>query len=191
MRTLPLLLPLALASLAGGADAQSHRDTGPWYVQLGGGATSPAKDADIEPESGWAINGLLGYELFGGERFDFALELEGWYSEGDLDTFPVFLGTPPQDMQTLAVMGNGVLDWWMAEDISLYLGAGAGYGRAELFGVDETGLAFQGKVGLRYELGGGFSWNLGYRYVQAPQVEDANDFTGQHHELETGFRWDL
>ena len=62
----------------------------------------------------------------------------------------------------------------------------------ELFSASDDGFnAFQGKTGMRFQLGGGFSWNLGYRYVQTDDISNANNFENMQHVLETGVRWQL
>ena len=195
MRTRLPLLPITLLLTGGLASAQTWDDTGPWYVSLGLGLNTIEESEGFDPDDGFAFHGALGYHLGepGDGRFRLSVEAEYYYSENDVEDFPIAFGLTPDDLETSILFANLVGDWYWTDSISLYLGGGIGYVTdVELFGAsDDGGTAAQGKAGLRYQLGSGFSWNLGYRFVMTEDIDDANDFENQQHVFETGMSWDL
>ena len=195
MTRLPLL-PLALLLSTGAASAQSlHGDEhGPWYVGFNVGISSIDESEGFEPDEGFALSGTIGYQLgrAGDGRFNLAIEAEYYYAENDVDDFPIAFGLTPDDLETSVIFANLVGDWYWTDAVSFYVAGGVGYATdVELFSASDDGGAFQAKAGLRTHLGGGLSWNLGYRYLVTEDVEDANDFENIHNVLETGLRWEL
>ena len=192
MTRLPLL-PLALLVSGASATAQGWDETGPWYVGFGVGIPSISESEGFEPDEGFAVSGTIGYQLgrSGDGRFNLALEAEYYYAENDVDDFPIAFGLTAEDLETNAIFANLVGDWYWTDSISFYVGAGVGFAEVDLFSASDDGGAFQGKAGLRYHLGGGFSWSLGYRYLMTEDIEDADDFENIHNVVETGLRWEL
>jgi len=107
-------------------------------------------------------------------------------------------------------MVNAVFDWEWTEKITMYGGAGIGQAvRLDFDSLsdadrnfrleDETALAVQGKIGLRYSLGGSATWSFGYRYLQTEDLELRDedvfgdyrsfDLANHQHVLEFGIGW--
>ncbi len=204
-----LVLPLV------GAPAHANDDDGTsWYVQFGVGYNNPtdslgAPGGDLQFDDGFTMNALVGYQMpLCGERWDWAVELEGYFSDFEVedDGFASLGASMAEDTSTTAVMANAMLEWQWTEQISVYGGGGIGYAPSidfDTFGdgedfqlAEKNAPAMQGKVGLRYRLGGSFSWLIGYRYFQTDDVRLRNgalgyvhDMNNRHHVLEIGFRW--
>lgn len=196
-----------------GSDAKSR-----WRLGFNSGFTIP-KDVDpapggpIELENGFLFSGTLGYHLGNlNERVGLAVELEGLFTEADIDddNLAGFGSASGENVSSAAAMVNGVLDWRWSEAVSLSLGAGVGYAVNDFdtfkdlgnsFKLDdgqEDAIAAQAKVGLVYDLGGGFSWTLGYRFFKTESLEAEDsalgqtfDLTTEIHSLELGVRYSL
>jgi len=189
-----------------------------WRIFLNGGFTvpveiDPAPGGPIEFESGYLLGGGLGYHVGDfSDALGMSLELEGFYTEAktDEDNLAVFGSASSERVSSVAAMVNGVLDWRWSESITATIGVGAGYAvndfdtlqdlpnRFELDGGQEEAFAAQGKLGLVYDLGGGFAWTLGYRYFRTEDLEATDDDLGQTfdvtnevHSLELGVRYSL
>lgn len=190
MRKALSLLPIALFAAGGLATAQ---DESPWYVALGGGLQTIPETQGFDPSDGYALDVAFGYRF--GESQDgalrIALEAEYYYAENDLDDFPVAFGLEGSDLSTGVFFGNVVADWYWTDTTALYFGGGAGLATVEVFDIEDDVVAYQGKVGLRFQLGGGFGWNLGYRYVRTEEIADADDFENGQHVAEIGVTWQL
>jgi hypothetical protein len=192
MRTRLPLLSFALLAAGGGLAAQG--DESPWYLGFGAGINSIQANQGFEPDEGFALNGAFGYRFGepGDGRVRFGLEAEYYYAENDLSDFPVSFGLTPDDLTTAILFGNLVGDWFWTDATSLYFGGGIGYAHdVQIFDIEDDGVAYQGKAGLRFHLGGGFSWNVGYRYVRTDDIADANDFENAQHVGEMGVTWQL
>jgi len=195
MRTRLPLLPIALLLSGAPLAAQSWDDEpGPWYVGFGSGAGLMDTSQGFDPDTGFTVHGNLGYILGhpGDGRLTLAVEGEYYYSRNRVKDFPVSFGTEADNLETSAGFGNLIADWYWTDATSLYFGGGVGYTeRVTLFNAKETGAAYQAKAGMRFHLGGGFSWSLGYRYLKTGDVADALDFQNEQHVFETGVRWEL
>ena len=192
MRTRLSLFSSALFAVGGALAAQEES---PWYVGFGAGINSIDVSGDFDPDNGFALDGAFGYRFgeSGDGRLRLGIEAEYFYSENDVDDFPVGFATEPDDLTTAIIFGNLVGDWFWTDAISMYFGGGIGYAHdIELFDVEDDSVAWQGKAGLRYHLGGGFSWNIGYRYVSTEDIEtDFGDFENSQHVGEMGVVWQL
>lgn len=133
-------------------------------------------EADLSP--GWQVFGGLGASnvFFPGLR----LELEGLFGNNDLDDFDAF------EVRTLGGFGNAIYQAkvWRIEP---YVGGGVGYGRSKLqFDPDDEigfnddnpeisdgGIIWQLKAGLAFPLSRRTTLDIGYRYLNGPNIEDA------------------
>lgn len=184
-----------------------HRDDqrSRWRVGLNAGFTTPveidpAPGGPIDFENGYLLGGTLGYRVGAlNERVDFHLELEGLYTEAkvDSDGLASFGSATAESTSAAAGLLNGVFDWHWSEKVTVRVGAGVGYSvidfdtledidnRFLLGSGQEDGVAAQGKLALDYDLGGGVSWSLGYRYFRTESLEAVDDTLGQSFDVTT------
>ena len=209
----------ALAFRGGDDHPFGEREESPWWVGFSTGITSPV-DVDapaafgdaIEFKNGYLISGAVGYRLGRlSERVDWGIELEGLFTEADVDEDGLAAGgsASAENVSTAAGLLNGVLNWRWSENVSVTFAAGVGYGVTDFntfknlpnkftLGDNNDGVAAQGKIGLVYDLGGNFDWTLGYRYfrLESLELEDASlgqtfDLTNEIHSFEIGLRYGL
>jgi len=207
---IPSLL-IATALLAPGTWAQ---DEGFLYLQLGMGgvfsesvtdeSTIPTQSRSFDP--GYNASIAIGHVFAPGGLFDFEAQAELYYQY-----FTVKAEDLPQNTddtaKAFAGMINGIIDWNLAPQYSIYVGAGIGYANTisyrtfdsgPLIQRDKDGLAYQGLFGFRYNLGGNYEVRLGGRYFRTEPVtivesDGSGDFDldpGQF-AVEATFRWGL
>jgi len=220
---LALALPVCLAALGSPARAQESDDVAsPWYVELGLGAAE-ALDQDafggtMSFEHGYTVSALLGRDLLGAaedDRWGLALEAEGVYAGFDVDGDGLLEANSSSGRKGKfgAALVNGVIDCSISRSIDAYAGAGVGaaFGMdfstfndapsANSFGIeDESVVAYQAKLGLRYRLGKrrNFCWSLGYRYLATGDMDFRDSFLDRTFSmpyelsvLEMSVRWEL
>lgn len=188
-----LLASTALALLSGPAHAGALRGS---YASIEAGATwfHPEQVAqtttlsgttvstyalyDTEFTTGWAVLGSVGYAFESGVR----AELEAGYRSNDLNRLiGVYgvTGTDPTDgaFSSFTVMANALYDVPVAKELTLSLGLGVGVEQAKLsidslgFSDDTWQVAYQGIVGLNYNLSSRAQLFLNYRYLQTQRPE--------------------
>lgn len=187
-----LFATAAVVAMSTAADAAVNG----WYVGLEGGVTwvedldmfeiltGPASfNAVLEQDTGWAALGTVG---FAWDRWRF--ELEAGYRDNDIDTISFTTGlvtTNVGELNEFSLMANVLYDIPLGTKFSLTLGAGAGYDRVEFvwdgfatpFEDDDWRFAYQGIVGLNYELSREFEMYVNYRYlnVEGPDFSFAGN----------------
>jgi opacity protein-like surface antigen len=222
-----LLATAALAVVgANGALADDYSPMG-WYAGAGVGInwlddteeTLLGGDHTIEWDTGWAIEGDVGYRWAEYWR----LELEGSFRENDADVFTPGGGfysgvpvTPAGDVEQLAVMLNLLFDFDVTDTINLSLGAGIGGAQVEVeftatttpFGsvltIDERDQdwtwAYQGIAGVSFETGDQTEIFIDYRYFVSNDVDLVTlnngglpsvtfDENFENHTVKFGFRY--
>lgn len=133
---------------------------------------------DTEFTTGWAVLGSVGYAFESGVR----AELEAGYRSNDLNRLiGVYgvTGTDPTDgaFSSFTVMANALYDVPVAKELTLSLGLGVGVEQAKLsidslgFSDDTWQVAYQGIVGLNYNLSSRAQLFLNYRYLQTQRPE--------------------
>ena len=164
-----------------------------WYVSLFGGASfledveteyvyngTPDFGNEAETDVGFIVGGAIGAHLTDNIR----VELEVAYSENDVDKLKY---TPPGgDTRTydaasgqfgiLTFMGNLWLDVPLSDEISPYVGGGAGvaiidgelafddfFAGEPIYDSSETAFAFQVGAGLRWKAWENITLDVGYR----------------------------
>ena len=189
MNRLVALMVSALTSVAA-AQAQEETLSDGMYVRLGGGVSFasdwtqniaynpnqvfpaiPAASAQtLENGQGFVAGAAVGFDYTDGIR----TELEYRYASTSIDsvTFDggARLGLPaPVEENVTAhfVMSNFFFDFYNSSPITPFIGGGVG----GAFVTNENGardaaLAYQGRAGLAYALGGGFSADLEYIYLR-------------------------
>lgn len=148
-----------------------------------GGASMPTDieanyygyDAELSSETGFVIGGAVGVR-FG----DFLLEGEIANRKADLDEVTI-LGASydiqDADISATSFMANGWYRFKTSSNMSVYIGGGAGMSNVEasLSGYgseDSTEFSWQLGGGLTFDTSSGFSYGLGYRYFNVPEVDD-------------------
>ena len=150
-----LLLAPAAAQEASNAYVQVHGglflQTGD-ELQLGDGPLQV--DVEIDPKLGFAVGGLVGYDV----ALGLAVEVEATLRSNDVD-FESPDGVTSTDLgeeESFAVMLNGVYTFQVPLLADPYVGAGIGYakpsGDADAF---EGAFAYQAKAGLAWPVGVG------------------------------------
>lgn len=169
---------LTALALALGIPSLASAQTKGMYVGIGAGLTMP-EDSDItgtginteaDLDMGWAGIGSFGYAFGNGIR----LELEGGYRPNDVDALSgVANGTG--DVEAITVMVNALYDFHNDTKFTPYIGAGVGWLNASFDGVQPVGgailddsddvLAYQGIVGIGYDLSEQVQMFVDYRYL--------------------------
>ena len=191
------LLLSTVAALALVTPAQAGNMKG-WYFSLEGGVTGANNlnydvigtptiththvlDADVE--TGWALFGSIGYGLT--ERW--RVEIEGGYRSNDIDN--LFEESPTYssgvtyvtrdvdgDLREFSLMANVMYDAPISEKMSLTVGGGIGADHVDFddgyYGSDESwNFAYQGIIGLNYDIGAQSQLFVRYRYFVVPDPE--------------------
>lgn len=127
----------------------------------------------VDSDAGFVIGGAVGTDVKAvpGLR----VELEATFSNNEVNVFK-FLNI---DHDTTTLMGNLAYDLPVElAGLHPYVLVGAGYGHSEatlesiaLARVESSGLAWQLGAGVQTELAEGVRAGVGYRYVQAPELE--------------------
>lgn len=187
-----------LAAAAGGAmlalAATPSQAQGPWYGSVNGNAvwvsdpdwsSNIGVSGDLEFDSGWGIDGALGYSLSGSLQ-GFRVEGEVGYRSNDIDkvnvnNFGQFPGaTGDADVWTGLV--NGYYDIDLGSNFIPYVGAGLGVARVSgkitvpgaAISDNDTVFAYQLSAGVGYAVSPTTTLFAGYRYL----ATDDLDFSG-------------
>jgi outer membrane protein OmpA-like peptidoglycan-associated protein len=161
----------ALVALPAAAQAQSLQYPG-FYIGAEGGlnwmfqtnaATPFGTVGTLYPSTGWAAGGMVGYDFVGPR-----VELEGVYrnNQATIGSGPFnAFGASKDDT---AIMANVLYDFNAGGTIVPYIGAGVGvaFVRTSALGVstDTTQFAYQGILGVGYNIDPMFRVNLDARY---------------------------
>jgi opacity protein-like surface antigen len=186
-----LLASTAMVLIAGVADAGGLRGS---YAAIEAGATwfHPEQVAqtttfsgttvsnyavyETEYTTGWAVMGSVGYAFESGVR----AELEAGYRSNDLNRLlDSSASTLPAggEFSSFTIMANALYDVPVSEQLGLSFGLGVGVERAKLtieelgFQDDTWQVAYQGLVGLNYNLSNRAQLFLNYRYLQTQRPE--------------------
>lgn len=206
---------LAIAALMTCVAGASQATEG-WYGRLDAGrsvegsldgsvsdgiSTAPFSP-DLEDE--WMGAAGLGYAMQNGFR------LEGELSHRNNDWGPADLNqfetTVTGDASSWALMGNLFYDFNREGRLQPYLGLGVGAARVKV-GIngaqesEDTRFAYQGMVGIGYAATERLTFDLGYRYLMAPDIDASEAFSSmgivnadssvdyQHQAVTLGVRW--
>lgn len=175
-----------------------------WY--LGGrigveGARDPTLDAgpilaELEPDTGWNFGLRLGLRTM--ERYRFEVEWSRAQSEAEALT-GLNLDRARGDVVSSTVLVNALVEWPIeGSALRPYLGAGVGFGRLELDGIeagflrleaeDEGSPAVQGIVGVEVALDPRLGFALDARFLQAEADELEVRVLGQRFDGESRYR---
>jgi len=189
-------LPTSSSSLPTGfaIDDEGLGTESPWYWSIGASlVTTQSADGpseEIEFDEGWGLQLALGRRCFGatddGMMLD--LEFEGLYT--DQEGAGSALTNPIGDLNTAALLLNGIVVLQIAEETEVFIGGGLGLGwldvgtQSESLSsfADEDGpfFAWQLRAGVRFDLGASTELELGYRLLN---IDDA-DIEGSSGDLD-------
>jgi outer membrane protein OmpA-like peptidoglycan-associated protein len=133
---------------------------------------------NVYPTTGWLAGGSIGYD-FVGPRF----ELEGVYRSNDGTLQGAFnFNTAGFNVQQTAIMANGFYDFLAGGPIVPYIGAGLGvaFVNASALGgyTSSTNFAYQGMIGVGWNIDPMFRLNLEGRYYGTTSPTVNNPFAG-------------
>ena len=161
------LVALVVGATALSATAAAAQDSS-WYVRgdVGANLQSEINGANrVKGDSGWTVSGAVGREI-----------ADGFRAEGEvlyLDSNAKHSGTG--DLKTVAGLLNGYYDFNRQGAWRPFVGAGVGIAQVKVDGGpssgDDTGFAYQFKVGVAHPINDRLSGELAYRYLGVNGVE--------------------
>jgi len=143
--------------------AQAQTPTSGFYVGVEGGLNwllnTTINTVSVTPQTGWAAGGKIGYDFVGPR-----VELEGVYRSNPTGaTVPGLVNS--NTINQVGVLANLLYDFAPGAVITPYVGAGAGVGFVDSSSsLGQTVFAYQGIVGLGWNVDTNFSVNLDGRY---------------------------
>jgi outer membrane protein OmpA-like peptidoglycan-associated protein len=157
-----LLAAAAIVALPVVAQAQTAAPG--FYIGAEGGANwllnTTIAGVGVTPQTGWAAGGMIGYDFVGPR-----VELEGIYRQNQFNA-TLFNGTAINNqVGQLGIMANLLYDFAPASTITPYIGAGAGIAFVDSnSSLGSTQFAYQGIIGLGWNIDSNFRVNLDGRY---------------------------
>lgn len=207
MRTSPILTVVLLTLVAPTALAHDKsRENDPWYLQMGLGMNFANATGAVDFDPGLFSALALGYDMGGGDRFGWSLEIEGIYNYWTVDENDLPLGAD-DGVSELSWWGNAVGDYHFSDKLAFYLGGGVGwvsrikydtFDAGSFSQQDKDAVAWQIKTGFKYHMGGLTDFLIGYRYMVSDDLEVTDtllsqtfDVENEKHIVELGFRWGI
>ena len=137
--------------------------------------------ANIYPAMGWQAGGMVGYDFVGPR-----VELEGIFrqNQATLQAAPIGFQqfTAGANINQTAIMANLLYDFRFGSPIVPYIGAGAGiaFVNASALGAStsSTQFAYQGIIGVGYEIDSNWRFNIDGRYFGTTNPTINNPFIG-------------
>ena len=161
------LTAIAFAATALSATAAAAQDSG-WYVRgdVGGNFQSEINGrASAKGDTGWTVSGAVGRQI-----------ADGFRGEGEvlyLDSSGKHAGVG--DLQPVAGMLNAYYDFNRQGAWQPFVGAGVGLAQTKVDGGisdgDDTGFAYQFKVGVAHPFNDRLTGEVAYRYVGVNGLE--------------------
>jgi opacity protein-like surface antigen len=145
--------------------AQAQTPTSGFYVGAEGGLNwllnSTINNQSVSPQTGWAAGGVIGYDFVGPR-----VELEGMYrSNNTTQAFASGNRGLVSSINQVSAMANLLYDFSPGSTITPYVGAGAGVAFVDGdSSLGSTAFAYQGIVGLGWNVDTNFRVNLDGRY---------------------------
>lgn len=185
-----LLLSTLFAALAAVPAYAAPYVSGSVGLGIAGDFKEPALDLTYGVDSGFVVNGAVGYDFDG-------LRVEGavGYQENDYtnDTLGASL---------LTVMANGYYDFNTGGKIKPYVMAGLGIAQIKADDdpgfpapwLDDTYFAWQLGAGIGYEVSASTTIDLGYRYLKPEGIEcpsHVTDVSWESHNILVGIRYEF
>ena len=172
-----LMAAAALVALPVLAQAQSLQYPG-FYVGVEGGVNwmlnTTILNQAVSPSTGFAAGGVIGYDFVGPR-----IEIEGVYRSNTNNTGFPGLAISNQINQ-VAVLANLLYDFSPGSVITPYIGAGAGIAFVDSnSSLGSTQFAYQGIVGLGWNVTDQFRVNLDGRYYGTTNPQVSGNFPNQ------------
>jgi OOP family OmpA-OmpF porin len=144
--------------------AQAQTAAPGFYVGAEGGLNwllnTTILSAGVTPQTGWAAGGVIGYDFVGPR-----VELEGIYRQNQVNISAPNRGAIGNQVGQLGILANLLYDFAPASTITPYIGAGAGVAFVDGdSSLSSTQFAYQGIVGLGWNVDTNFRVNLDGRY---------------------------
>lgn len=171
----------------------------PWYWSIGASvvttrsADGPSEEIDFD--EGWGLQLALGRRYFGAtdDAMMLDVELEGLYTDQESDGSAAL--NPIGDLNTAALLLNGLVALQIAEETEVFVGGGVGLGWLDVGTQsdslssfsDEDGpfLAWQLRAGVRFGFGESTELELGYRLLNIDDAEIDDGIGDSDFTLET------
>jgi len=164
----------ALISITISALLCTTASAGNWYASAYGGANwdDVLKSDYLSDNTGFVIGGTVGKSIPSVPGLRIEADLAFRQNVIDLCELSV-------DHDVLTLMGNTVYDLPLSVGpLHPYVLAGVGYGHSQarledlsIASVEASGVAWQLGAGVNTTLADGVQFGVGYRYVQAPEIE--------------------
>jgi opacity protein-like surface antigen len=161
------LTAVAVAATALSATAAAAQDSG-WYVRgdVGGNFQSEINGrSSAKGDTGWTVSGAVGRQIgdgFRGEGEVLYLDSSGKHSGAG-------------DLKTVAGLLNGYYDFNRQGAWQPFVGAGVGFAQVKVDGGpsngDDTGFAYQFKVGVAHPFNDRLTGEVAYRYLGVNGLE--------------------
>jgi OOP family OmpA-OmpF porin len=161
------LTAVAVAATALSATAAAAQDSG-WYVRgdVGGNFQSEINGrSSAKGDTGWTVSGAVGRRIgdgFRGEGEVLYLDSSGKHSGAG-------------DLKTVAGLLNGYYDFNRQGAWQPFVGAGVGFAQVKVDGGpsngDDTGFAYQFKVGVAHPFNDRLTGEVAYRYLGVNGLE--------------------
>jgi len=157
-----LLAAAALVALPVMAQAQGLSPG--FYIGAEGGVNwllnTTILGAGVQPQTGFAAGGVIGYDFIGPR-----VELEGVYRQNQVSINAANRGAIGNQVGQLGILANLLYDFAPGSTITPYVGAGAGVAFVDGdSSLSSTQFAYQGIVGLGWNVDTNFRVNLDGRY---------------------------
>ena len=156
-----LLAAVAAVALPVAAQAQSPQPG--IYIGAEGGVNwllnTTISGVNVSPQTGWAVGGVIGYDFVGPR-----VEIEGVYRQNNTNLWVPGAAINGQVGQ-LGILANLLYDFMPGSVITPYIGAGAGVAFVDSnSSLGSTQFAYQGIIGVSYNVDTNFRINLDGRY---------------------------
>ena len=156
-----LLAAVAAVALPVAAQAQSPQPG--IYIGAEGGVNwllnTTISGVNVSPQTGWAVGGVIGYDFVGPR-----VEIEGVYRQNNTNLWAPGAAVNGQVGQ-LGILANLLYDFMPGSVITPYIGAGAGVAFVDSnSSLGSTQFAYQGIIGVSYNVDTNFRINLDGRY---------------------------
>jgi len=169
-----------------------------FYIRATGGfvttSDSSGPGEEIDFDEGYLLSLGLGQRLGASEGgVGFALELDGLWTDQDVSDSGGLQAVT--DLSVAGVLLNGIVDYRVAERLSIYAGAGLGVAWLDVGTSsdslsdfdDEDGpfLAWQARAGLAWHFNESMAFHVGYRFLNIDDAEIDDGVGDSSFELET------
>jgi opacity protein-like surface antigen len=194
--TLTSATPPLSSSWVPSSPAVQDVDASPWYWSLGGSfvttSSSDGPGEEIDFDEGWGAQVAFGRRYYGDPEnaLMFDVEVEGLYTDQEPDR-----DGPLNDLNTAAIMLNGLGAVAVGERTEVFFGGGVGLGWLDV-GTESDSLtsfddedgpffSWQVRAGLRFDVAETTQLEVGYRFLNIDDAEVDDGIGDSDFELST------